>query len=515
MNSVPVDVGGQIMAFVPGPERFPARLSCRAIALWPTESVADVWLGSNEADRLRHPRRGRPHATAAIDGGWWRNRAAVVRIRSLVHVALKRAREEGGDGGAVATELFRGCANRGTALPDVSEQEEPEGEGATGWGWLRLLFPAARVVEVEHHRAARPDYTISPHLLQGLQPPPGVALVWSVDDPRFAPVTPAARESCRAARAVANDPSEAAARLSAALGRLCRGAYPRDGDWLELFTQGVTNAEAVEAVAASGFAPSVPVSTADARAPASAADRDRVRVAVDYLDPQASHVRLGAWATSRFARSNEAAFTTAPACEAAAGDAMAAVRLYVGEISRKSFAKVRDLRWPWLRELCVVVPVVAIAKTARVTKLLGAAFEWALALPRLGSLRVLGMMARHAEAVDALLLGLDQRAARGAPPLRLELEWFDTAACLPRLVAHPAVAVVGLRVGPYITTRKAPFAELQRICAALTAPGGPAVLRKFHVWAFRNDVRATLPDAALRELLRAQPLLRDLVIGVC
>lgn len=136
-------------------------------------------------------------------------------------------------------------------------------------------------------------------------------------------------------------------------------------------------------------------------------------------------------------------------------------------------------------------------------------------LPRLDSLKVLGMTACHAEAVGALLSGLDRRAARGVSPLRLELEWFDTAACLPRLVAHPAVAVVGLRVAAYIAPRKVRLAELQRICAALTAPGGPAVLRKFHVRAFRNDMRATLPDAALRGLLRAQPLLRDLVIGVC
>ena len=488
MNVIPVEVGGQIMAFVPGPERFPARFACRAMALWPTDSVADVWLGPNEADRLRHPRRRRPRA-APIDGdgdGWWRSRVAVVRICSVppfCAASRKRLR----NGGPVAVERF-GPTLTGTVLPDDATAEG-------GWAWLRRLFPAARAVEAVGADVAG----VYGHWLEA---PPSAALVRSEADDPFDPSTPMPSAVYRTVSVDANAPAETAASLRAALGKLCRGAYPREGGWLGLRTDGARSfAEVVDAVVAHGFVPSASPSTA-------AADADTVWVSVEYPSAQADRIRLARRPRSRFVLypsrgTVEEVEVPPPEDAAAAGDTMAATWLDIGRATSESVAAVRGLRWPRLRELRVHGPWPDL-DGVRTAGPLCAALEWALALPRLSCLAILSMV-DSCDAVDALLSGLAHRAARGMPPLRLELERQGRVACVTRLVAHPAVAMVGLRVGLSLRSRAAKR-ELQGLCAALAAPAGPAVLRQFWV------LGTALPNAVLRPVVRAQPLLRDLQI---
>lgn len=497
MHHVPAEVGGQIMAFVPGPERFPARIACRAMALWPTDSVADVWLAPNFADRLRHPRSLRPHAEATIDGdGWWRARAAVVRICSVVPfrcTSRKRLR----DGSAVAQVLF-GPAARGTVLPDGAAEEG-------GWAWLRRLFPAARAVEVTGPGVAR----VCGHWLE---PPPGVVLVRDDDDDDpFEFQKPRPPSVHRTAFVDADDPNETADRLGAALGTLCRGAYPRDGNWLGLQTTGVRSfAEVADAVVAAGFVPAAAPSRADAAEP--------IQIAVEYLNAHASHIRLATRQSDRFVVRKgfdiDVVSVPPPVDAAPAGATMAATRLDFGRVTSESVAAVRGLRWPRLREVRVCVPAlpypVQDTERADLAERIRAAIAWALAQPRLYSLAVLAMEHFYGGAVDALFAGLGHRAARGMPPLRLELEWHGSVARVTRLVAHPAVAMVRLRVFLRLDS-KAAKNEARRLCAALAAPGGPAVLRQFRLRA--ANTKAVLPDAALRPLVRAQPLLRELEIG--
>ena len=111
----------------------------------------------------------------------------------------------------------------------------------------------------------------------------------------------------------------------------------------------------------------------------------------------------------------------------------------------------------------------------------------------------------------ALISGVDGRTARGLPPLRLELTFHGSnAGCAARLVAHPAVAVVGVHVA-MTSVSPAMKRETRRLCAELARPAGPAVLRR--LWVSVERARGVLPDAVLRQLVRAQPLLRDLKVG--
>lgn len=168
---------------------------------------------------------------------------------------------------------------------------------------------------------------------------------------------------------------------------------------------------------------------------------------------------------------------------------MAATLVDMGTLTRASVAAVRSVRWPRLREVRIGVPSLCDAGGAVVTGLLRAAIKWALALPRLASLVVLHAQRFCRAAVDALLSGLDHRAARGMPPLRLELEWYDDGGVdrVIRLVAHPAVALVGLCVYTSLHSQAAKR-EAQRLCEALATPAGPAVLRCFRIRA-RPDRR--------------------------
>lgn len=539
--SVPAEVGGRVMAFVPGPERFAARLACRAMALWPTDSVANVWLAPNEADRLRHPRHVRPRADVAmpIDAdGWWRGRVAVVRILSVLpfrSASRKRLR----DGSTVALELF-GSTREGTVLPAPDAEDDGGCDvAAGGWAWLERLFPAVRAVELVATGMARvcghwlespprsaPSASASASdvvLVRGTRHVWGAAL-YDGDDMspgmpptlnRIVHVDAADFADYAGHRTDDRDPNSTAnstaAGLKAALGTLCRDVYPRDGNWLALHALGVRSfAEVADAVAASGFVLS---DAPDTNGP-DTESADRVHVTVWYLSARAASIRLAPRTSERVVlRSGglpEVVADRPPDDEAGPGTSMAATRIDIQDMTHGTIAALRGLRWPRLREVRVHAPARADDQ-ADATARLCAALEWALALPRLFHLAVICTHGEFCSAtVAALLSGVGGRTARGMPPLRLDIECFGSAGRAARLVAHPAVAVVGLRV-VLAPVSQATKRETQRLCAELARPAGPAVLRR--LWVQTAQPKSILPDALLRPLVRAQPLLRELKVG--
>lgn len=249
-----------------------------------------------------------------------------------------------------------------------------------------------------------------------------------------------------------------------------------------------------DAVVASGFR------NDDGRAPCAIAETEPIQITVGNLNSQAGHIRLA---------------SPQQVDEAAAGTSMATTRIDIEDATHGTIAAVRSLRWPRLREVRIHAPSppapVRATNRADATARTCAALGWALALPRLAHLAIMSSEHLDSDALDALLRGVDGRTARGLPPLRLALACGGSAACAARLVAHPAVAMVSLRI--FLTSgSQATKKEALRLCAALACPAGPAALREFSVQA--AQIRTFLPDAAvLRPLVRAQPLLRVLEIG--
>ena len=466
---VPHDVGGQIMAFVPGPERFCVRLACRSMATWPVDAVANVWLAPNAANRLRHPRRARPRAAEAVPlDGWWRSSVRVVHILSVSNDTwATRKRMASGSTTEAVDALFRDTRT-GTALPSVDDASQ------RGWAWLRRLFPAVRVVELRSHQLLVPE------------PPLGVVLThpyWREDTALGRPLRKW-RKNTQLGRhqfLVAEDASP-----ESVMGGLCGGVYPRQcPPWLQLHTDGAWSLAAVrDAAAAAGFA------VAQAHAPGGDDGLEPVEIVAHCLDAHATYVTLGStW------------LVKPPPGEAPAGTVMAAATLELGPAPyQHRLADVRRLVWPRLRTVCLIRPWASLtAANCR------AVLRWALALPRLACLEIHDRSGP--DTIVTLLAALDGRAR----PLGLKLR-CDVCKGVLRLVAHPAVACVELSLS--LSKSDAEQKILEQICAALADPAGPAALRSFRV-IYDGDRQGgtVIPQATLRALVRGQPLLRYLNVA--
>lgn len=454
LAELPFPVGGLVMSFVPPPERAPVRRACRTMAAWPAEAVALVRLDPGEADRLRNAGR-RAHAVAAMPvDGWWRGRALVVRVLGARAAGVKR-NHRGELVSHTARDCFYGNYHR-TGLP---------APGPTGWEWLVALFPAVRAVQLD---TACVD----------LQPPPGVVLV----APGSAPCR-RRRRVCVAPSVLDDPPSPD--ELQAALRRMCRGAYP-SGE-LQLCVActepPMAFADACAAAVAAGFAPL-------GGDPPAAADAEPLLVVVGGLgDARATHIHLNAYAPG-----------SAP--EVADGTAMATVLLCVSGTTPELLARLRLLAWPRLGALTLnprpssFIMLTQRGRTAS-QAVSPATLRWAAGLPRLHTLS-LGAPLRAA-GVAALCRALDHRVRAGRGPLRLTVECSPDSAV--RLAAHPGAALVSVRLAGLHA--KGGEAAASRVCEALTAPAGPAVLEA--LWLIARP-----PRHLLRALARAQPFLRDL-----
>lgn len=454
LPELPFPVGGLVMSFVPPPERAPVRRACRTTAAWRADAVAVLLLDPGEADRLRHPRRG-PCAVAAMPvDGWWRERALVVRVLGVCDEERKRTR--GGEPVPLDAQALLRARRPGTVLPEA------------GWAGVLALFPAARAVEL-------PELLAPPG--GGLElPPPGVALV--VPSNGLWARLPGVRHHrvCACGCAFLRGAPLAHDELQGALRGLCRGVYPPGGLQLcaACTAPPMPFAQACAEAAAAGFAPL-------GLGPPPAADAETILLVVGSLsDARATHVNLNRH------RHGEAA-------EVADGTEMAAIQLSATDATPKLLAKVCRLAWPRLRDLTLCPSGDNGAEWLR-------ALRWAACLPRLHTLSLGDGVPVNAAAVGALCSGLDRRARGGGPPLRLALKCRSVAAVV-RLAEHPGAALVHVRLsyfGDYGPDRRAAMA---RVCAALAAPAGPAVLEALQL--------IVLPPVAVRRTLaRAQPFLR-------